>query len=152
MKDQSSLSHRISIQGADPLSLFGHNDANLISLEARYGVRLTARGDTIRVDGPSGSVKAVSALIEEMISCLRRGDDLDAEWQRRLWADEITAEEWDAHEDTPEQARRLEIDTRLADLGLLVNHGLTAGEYSVTPHLYSRSLNELGQVALKEAA
>ena len=80
------------------------------------------------------------------------GDDLDAEWQRRLWADEITAEEWDAHEATPEQARRLEIDTRLADLGLLVNHGLTAGEYSVTPHLYSRSLNELGQVALKEAA
>ena len=79
MKDQSSLSHRISIQGADPLSLFGHNDANLISLEARFGVRLTARGDTIRVDGPSGSVKAVSALIEEMISCLRRGDDLDAD-------------------------------------------------------------------------
>ena len=80
------------------------------------------------------------------------GDDLDAEWQRRLWADEITAEEWDAHEDTPEHARRLEIDTRLADLGLLVNHGLTAGDYSVPPHLYSRSLNELGQVALKEAA
>tara|TARA_Y100000588_G_scaffold393423_2_gene509360 strand:+ start:5916 stop:6995 length:1080 start_codon:yes stop_codon:yes gene_type:complete len=79
LNDQSSLSHRISIQGADPLSLFGHNDANLISLEARYGVRLTARGDTIRVDGPSGSVKAVSALIEEMISCLRRGDDLDAD-------------------------------------------------------------------------
>ncbi len=79
MKDQPSLSHRISIQGADPLSLYGHNDANLIALESRYGVRITARGDTIRVDGPPRAVKAVSALIEEMISCLRRGDDLDAD-------------------------------------------------------------------------
>ena len=79
MKDQPSLSHRISTQGADPLSLYGHNDANLLALESRYGVRLTARGDTIRVDGHSDAVKAVSALIEEMISCLRRGDDLDAD-------------------------------------------------------------------------
>jgi phosphate starvation-inducible PhoH-like protein len=78
LKDQPRLSHRISTQGADPLSLYGHNDANLVALESRYGVRLTARGDTIRVDGPSGAVKAVSALVEEMISCLRRGDDLDA--------------------------------------------------------------------------
>ena len=78
LKDQPSLSHRISTQGADPLSLYGHNDANLLALESRYGVRVTARGDTIRIDGPSAAVKTVSALIEEMISCLRRGDDLDS--------------------------------------------------------------------------
>ena len=66
------------MQGVDPLSLYGHNDANLIALEERYGVRLTARGDAMRIDGPAHKVRLVSALIEEMISCLRRGDTIDA--------------------------------------------------------------------------
>jgi len=66
------------MQGVDPLSLYGHNDANLIALEERYGVRLTARGDAMRIDGPAHKVRLVSALIEEMISCLRRGDAFDA--------------------------------------------------------------------------
>lgn len=74
-----TLSQRISTQGVDPLSLYGHNDANLIALESRYGVKITARGDTIRLDGDASSVQAVSALLDEMISCLRRGDDVDSE-------------------------------------------------------------------------
>lgn len=61
----------------DPLSLYGHNDANLIALEARYGIKVTARGDTIRLDGDSDGVRTVSSLLDEMISCLRRGDNLD---------------------------------------------------------------------------
>ena len=69
--------HRLSIQGVDPLSLYGHNDANLLALEDRYGVRLTARGDLLSVNGPHHKVQHVSGLLEEMISCLRRGDQFD---------------------------------------------------------------------------
>jgi phosphate starvation-inducible PhoH-like protein len=74
--EPNRLSQRISIQGVDPLSLCGHNDANLIALESRFGVKVTARGDTIRLDGESEVVKTVSNLLEEMISCLRRGDEV----------------------------------------------------------------------------
>ena len=77
--DPATLSQKISTQGVDPLSLYGHNDANLIALESRYGVKIIARGDTIRLDGESGSVRAVAALIDEMISCLRRGDSVDTD-------------------------------------------------------------------------
>jgi phosphate starvation-inducible PhoH-like protein len=75
--DTKILSHRLSITGVDPLSLYGHNDANLLALESRYGVRLTARGDHLNVHGPTHKVQHVSGLLEEMISCLKRGDQLD---------------------------------------------------------------------------
>jgi phosphate starvation-inducible PhoH-like protein len=72
-----TLSQKLSISGVDPLSLYGHNDANLLALEARYGVRLTARGDQLNVHGPTHKVQHVSGLLEEMISCLKRGDQFD---------------------------------------------------------------------------
>jgi len=71
------LSQKLSTQGVDPLALYGHNDANLIALESRFGIKITARGDTIRLDGPSDDVRAVAGLLEEMISCLRRGDEVE---------------------------------------------------------------------------
>lgn len=48
-----------------------------MALEDRYGVRVTARGDQINVQGPKHKVQHVSGLLEEMISCLRRGDQFD---------------------------------------------------------------------------
>ena len=76
---RTRLSLKISTQGVDPLSLYGHNDANLIALKSRFGVKITARGDTIRLDGDRESVQAVSSLFDEMISCLRRGDEVSAD-------------------------------------------------------------------------
>lgn len=73
----TKISQKISTQGVDPLSLYGHNDANLIALESKFGVKITARGDTIRLDGDRESVGAAASLLDEMISCLRRGDDVD---------------------------------------------------------------------------
>lgn len=67
-------SHQLSIQGVDPLTLYGHNDVNLLALEARYGVHVTARGETVTITGPAYKVRHVSGLLEEMVSCLRRGD------------------------------------------------------------------------------
>ena len=34
-------------------------------------------GDFLTINGPTHKVRHVSALIEEMVSCLRRGDTLD---------------------------------------------------------------------------
>ena len=68
-----TLSHQLSIQGVDPLTLYGHNDVNLLALEARYGVHVTARGETVTITGPAYKVRHVSGLLEEMVSCLRRG-------------------------------------------------------------------------------
>ncbi|MBS10172.1 MAG: phosphate starvation-inducible protein PhoH [Gemmatimonadetes bacterium] len=76
--NSAQTSQRIPTQGVDPLSLYGHNDANLIALESRYGVKITARGDTIRLDGDELSVRLVAGLIDEMISLLRRGDDVSS--------------------------------------------------------------------------
>jgi phosphate starvation-inducible protein PhoH and related proteins len=75
--DTNTLSQKLSIRGVDPLSIYGHNDANLLALEDRYGVKLTARGDQLSVHGPNHKVRHVSGLLEEMISCLKRGDQLD---------------------------------------------------------------------------
>lgn len=75
--ETNTLDQKLSIEGVDPLSIYGHNDANLVALEDRYGVRLTARGDQLNIQGPKHKVQHVSGLLEEMISCLRRGDQLD---------------------------------------------------------------------------
>jgi len=87
-------SQKIDIRGVDALTLCGHNDANLLALESRYEVQVTSRGDMVRVSGVHHKVRHVSALIEEMVSCLRRGDvpdpiefvqvNLDAEDPRSL--------------------------------------------------------------------
>ena len=75
--ETKQLTHQLSLHGVDLLSLYGHNDANLLALEERYGVRLTARGDQLNVQGPQHKVQHVSGLLEEMISCLKRGDEFD---------------------------------------------------------------------------
>lgn len=80
-----NLSHQISTSGLDTLTLFGHNDANLLALESRYGVRLTARGDALTVSGPKHKVQHVSGLLSEMISCLRHGDEIDPD--QFAWSD-----------------------------------------------------------------
>jgi len=72
-----TYTHKLSISGVDALSLYGHNDANLLALEERYEVQLRARGDHLSIQGPTHKVKHVSGLLEEMISCLRRGDHID---------------------------------------------------------------------------
>jgi phosphate starvation-inducible PhoH-like protein len=72
-----TLSHQLSIHGVDQLTLYGHNDANLLAIEDRYGVRLTARGDFLTVDGPTHKVQHVSSLLEEMVSRMRQGEQVD---------------------------------------------------------------------------
>ena len=44
---------RLSVEGVDPLTLAGVNDANLIELSKRLGVRVSLRGDTLTLQGTS---------------------------------------------------------------------------------------------------
>jgi hypothetical protein len=39
--------HRLSVEGVDPLALAGVNDANLLELARRLGVRVSLRGDSL---------------------------------------------------------------------------------------------------------
>jgi phosphate starvation-inducible PhoH-like protein len=64
---------RLSTDGADPLSLAGVNDANLLELQRAFGVRASLRGDTLTVDGDAEVMKRAVAVAEEMIDLARMG-------------------------------------------------------------------------------
>lgn len=94
---------KLSTIGVDPLSLYGHNDANLLALENRYGVRLIARGDHLSINGPAHKVQHVSGLLEEMISCLRRGSQFEP--------DHIIAHPPDAHDTRLDEFAKIVLST-----------------------------------------
>ncbi|MEW4447557.1 PhoH family protein [Qipengyuania sp. JC766] len=58
--------------------LFGEFDANLVQLENRIGVFISARGDTISVEGPEDSVARARDVLRTMYDKLAIGQDLDA--------------------------------------------------------------------------
>ena len=70
-------SQRVGIEGIDPLDLYGHNDANLVAFEKRYGVNLVARGESIVVEGDAGHVEQACQALYNIVSHLRRGGEID---------------------------------------------------------------------------
>jgi len=42
-----NVTHKLSTEGADPLTLAGVNDGNLVELSRLGGVKVALRGDTI---------------------------------------------------------------------------------------------------------
>jgi phosphate starvation-inducible PhoH-like protein len=67
-----TITHRMSTEGADPLTLAGVNDANLNELARVAGVRVSLRGDTLTLNGPLDSVERASALAQRMIETARQ--------------------------------------------------------------------------------
>jgi phosphate starvation-inducible PhoH-like protein len=67
-----TVTHRMSAEGADPLTLAGVNDANLNELARVSGVRVSLRGDTLTLNGPLDSVERASALAQRMIETARQ--------------------------------------------------------------------------------
>ena len=41
----------LSLEGVDPLPLFGQADSNLRALEERFGVEVASRGESLRIAG-----------------------------------------------------------------------------------------------------
>jgi phosphate starvation-inducible PhoH-like protein len=78
MPDET-VTQRINVEGADPLTLSGVNDANLTELAKQTGARVALRGDVLTVSGPSESVDRASAIAQRMIDAARQRQPLEAD-------------------------------------------------------------------------
>ena len=66
----------MSTEGADPLTLAGVNDSNLIELSRLGGVKVALRGDTMTIVGPSEFVDRAANIAMRMIEAARQRRDL----------------------------------------------------------------------------
>jgi phosphate starvation-inducible PhoH-like protein len=74
-----TITQRLNVEGADPLTLAGVNDANLTELTRQTGARVALRGDVLTVSGPSESVDRASAIAQRMIDAARQRVPLEAD-------------------------------------------------------------------------
>ncbi len=58
--------------------LFGLYDQNLVALENRLGVYITARGDKVGLEGPAESVALARDVLHDLYRRLQRGEEVDA--------------------------------------------------------------------------
>jgi phosphate starvation-inducible protein PhoH and related proteins len=78
---EDSVTHRLSTEGVDLLTLAGVNDANLIELSRLTGAKVSLRGDTLTMNGPVEIVERAASLAQRMID--------QAKQQMRLSADDV---------------------------------------------------------------
>ena len=71
-----TITQRLSTEGADPLTLAGVNDANLVELSRLGGVRVALRGDTLTITGPQEFVDRAAGIAQRMIEAARQRRDL----------------------------------------------------------------------------
>ncbi len=81
-----SVTHRLSAEGADPLTLVGVNDANLLALERATGVRVSLRGDQFTLAGSVESVEHATWIAAAMIDVARMDRPLTPDDVERLAA------------------------------------------------------------------
>lgn len=75
MADES-VTQKLSTEGADPLTLAGVNDGNLVELSRLGGVRVTLRGDTMTITGPQEFVERAVGIAERMIEAAKQRREL----------------------------------------------------------------------------
>jgi phosphate starvation-inducible PhoH-like protein len=80
--------HRLSVEGVDPLALAGVNDANLLELARRLGVRVSLRGDSLSLAGPAAAIERAGPVAQALIDLARMGEALDVYDVERLVTDE----------------------------------------------------------------
>ena len=76
-----SVTHRLSTEGVDLLTLAGVNDANLIELSRLTGAKVSLRGDALTMNGPVEIVERAASLAQRMID--------QAKQRLRLSADDV---------------------------------------------------------------
>jgi len=84
--------HRLSVEGVDPLALAGVNDANLLELARRLGVRVSLRGDSLSLAGPAAAIERAGPVAQALIDLARMGEALDVHDVERVVADEAQGE------------------------------------------------------------
>ncbi len=75
MSDET-ITQKLSAEGADPLTLAGVNDSNLIELSRLGGVKVTLRGDTLSISGTPEFVERAVAIANRMIDAARQRREL----------------------------------------------------------------------------
>jgi phosphate starvation-inducible protein PhoH and related proteins len=83
---------RLSVEGVDPLALAGVNDANLLELARRLGVRVSLRGDTLSLAGTAAAIERAGTVAQALIDLARMGENIDVHDVERLVADEAQGE------------------------------------------------------------
>jgi len=78
------VTQRLTVEGVDPLALAGVNDANLIELTRRLGIRVSLRGDNLTLAGPAAAVERASSVAQAMVDLARMGEELDVHDVERL--------------------------------------------------------------------
>jgi phosphate starvation-inducible PhoH-like protein len=78
------VTRRMSVEGVDPLVLAGVNDANLIELTKRLGVRVSLRGDTLTLQGPEAAVEHAAPIAQALVDLARIGEPVDAQDVERM--------------------------------------------------------------------
>ncbi|MFH7264090.1 phosphate starvation-inducible protein PhoH, partial [Klebsiella pneumoniae] len=58
--------------------LFGQYDQNLVALENRLGVYITARGNKIGLEGTAKQVAKARDVLNDLYARIQRGEDVDA--------------------------------------------------------------------------
>ena len=71
-----TVTQKISTEGADPLTLAGINDGNLVELSRLSSVKVTLRGDTMTIVGPPDSVGRAAGIAARMIEAARQRREL----------------------------------------------------------------------------
>jgi phosphate starvation-inducible protein PhoH and related proteins len=71
-----AVTERLSTEGADPLTLAGVNDGNLVELSRVTGARITLRGDTLTISGTSELVARAAGIAHRMIEAARQHREL----------------------------------------------------------------------------
>ena len=69
----TAVQHRIPADGADPLSLGGVNDANLLELGRRSGLRVVLRDDHLLLSGDLKDVERAVPVAQHMVEMARNG-------------------------------------------------------------------------------
>jgi phosphate starvation-inducible protein PhoH and related proteins len=93
-----AVTERLSTEGADPLTLAGVNDGNLVELSRVSGARITLRGDTLAISGPPDLVARAAGIAHRMIEAARQRRDLTPDDILRF-GDSV-----DRHDDTEDSA------------------------------------------------
>ena len=73
------VSHRISTEGADLLTLSGVNDANLVELAKQCGVKVALRGDTLTLSGSAEGIERALPVAQRMVDAAKQRVPLTAD-------------------------------------------------------------------------
>ncbi len=77
--DSTLTENYIDIEGVDPVAVYGLNDELIDRIEKSYpNVKITARGNKIKIKGSEQEFTDIKAVVEELIRMARRNQDITA--------------------------------------------------------------------------